>query len=319
MSDPGVVYVVGSGAVGMALVVCLVNAGRRAVAVRTTTRDAGEREVEVRLQNGADRIDARVETVGLSRLRRPDGTIAIAAKSYANKAIAAELAGKAAGCPLVILENGVGVEAPFLEIPLSEVYRCVLYVTSEVVSDGDIRFRAIKPSLIGVVRGAQAGRDRAVQALSTPRFPFAALENIQREVWKKAVINAVFNSICPLLEVDNGVFARDPAVLGIAGEVVAECIGLTDRLGLGLSRDEVMEQVLQISRSSDGQLISTLQDIRKGQETEIDFLNMEIARTAAAQRPAVSVPMTEVLGRLTLARAAHAAAERRGKAGGGRR
>ena len=303
MSDTRVVHVVGSGAVGMALVACLVEDGRNAVAVRTLNKDAPKETIGVRLEDGPDQIRVSVETIGLSELKRLDGIVAVTAKSYANRAIGAELRNKAVRGPLVVLQNGVGVEAPFLEAELPEVYRCVLYVTSQSTPDGALRFRAIKSSPIGIIQGTETGLDGVVLALSTPRLPFHSEGKIQREIWKKAIINAVFNSICPLLETDNGVFVRDQAVAQLADDVVVECLVLTDRLGLGLTQDELMDQILQISRSSAGQLISTLQDIRNGRETEIEFLNMEIAQTAAAQRPRIDLPRTELLGKMVLAKA----------------
>lgn len=302
MSDARV-YVVGCGAVGMALAACVVEAGRGAVAVRTINKEATGETIGVRLQNGADRLTVPVETIGLSQLSRLEGVVAVTAKSYANRAIAGELGNKVVRGPLVVMQNGVGVETPFLEAQLSEVHRCVLYMTSQSTPDGTLRFRAVTSSPMGIIRGTEAGLEAAVRALSTSRLPFHPEAKIQREIWKKAIINAVFNSICPLLETDNGAFVHDQAVAQLAGEVVEECLALTDRLGLGLTRDELMGQILQISRSSDGQLISTLQDLRNGRETEIEFLNLAIARIAAAQRPRIDLPKTELLGRMTLAKA----------------
>jgi 2-dehydropantoate 2-reductase len=149
--------------------------------------------------------------------------------------------------------------------------------------------------------------------VSTARLPFHAEREIQREIWKKAIINAIFNSICPLLETDNGVFARDQAVAQLASDVVAECLVLTDRLGLRLTREDLMDQILQISRTSDGQLISTLQDIRHGRETEIEFLNMAMGRTAAAQQPRIELPKTDLLGRMVLAKAKRTAEDSLGR------
>src|SRR5690349_22860878 len=62
---------------------------------------------------------ARVETVSLSNLTHIDGTIVIAAKSYANPAIAQALRDKAATGPVVVLQNGLGVETPFLDAGFS--------------------------------------------------------------------------------------------------------------------------------------------------------------------------------------------------------
>lgn len=313
MPDPHAVHVVGCGAVGMALVASLVEDGRRAVAVRTINAAAPRETVSLRLQDGADRLTVSVETVGLSTLDRLEGIVAVTAKAYANRAIAAELNTKGVRGPLVVLQNGVGVETPFLDLHVPDVYRCVLYVTSQTTPDGTLRFRAIKSSPIGILRGTEAGLASAVQAVSTTRWPFHAKREIQREIWKKAIINATFNSICPLLETDNGVFARDPAVAQLASDVVAECLVLTDRLGLRLTREDLMDQILQISRTSDGQLISTLQDIRHGRETEIEFLNMAIGRTAAAQQPRIDLPKTELLGRMVLAKAKRTAEDSLGR------
>lgn len=305
MSDPKVAYVLGSGAVGMALTACLVSDGRRAVAVRVRNNEAIEETVSVSLHYGADRIVVPVETVGLSKLTSLDGIVAVTAKSYANRAIALALKNTAIRGPLVVMQNGVDVEKPFLEAQLPEIYRCVLYLTSQGTSDNEFEFHSIKSSPIGTVKGDEAGLDSTVMALTTNRLPFHPETNIQREIWKKAIINAVFNSICPLLDADNGIFVHDQAVAELAKDVVTECLALTDRLKLGLTRAELVEQIMQISKSSDGQLISTLQDIRSGRETEIEFLNLGMARTAAAQHPRIDLPKTELLGRMTLAKSKH--------------
>jgi 2-dehydropantoate 2-reductase len=77
---------------------------------------------------------------------------------------------------------------------------------------------------------------------------------------------------------------------------------LMDRLHMGLGESELMEQIMLISKGSDGQLISTLRDIRSGRQTEIEFLNLGIARVAASMRPGLHLPRTELLGRLILAK-----------------
>jgi 2-dehydropantoate 2-reductase len=60
----------------------------------------------------------------------------------------------------------------------------------------------------------------------------------------------------------------------------------------------VIETILQISRASDGQLISTLQDIRNGRETEIDTLNLAFARLAQQLQPPAPATETQLLGEL---------------------
>jgi 2-dehydropantoate 2-reductase len=304
MPSKNPIYILGSGAVGFPLAAYLAHAGRDVVAVRTSRGDVPRSTITVSVRSGDERLSAAVETVSLSQLESLDGTVVVATKSYANEAVAQELRSKAPASPIVVMQNGVGVERPFLDAQFPRVYRCVLYVTSQGIGEHEFSFRPVTASPIGVVSGDEAELERCVEALHTSGFPFRREANIQREVWKKAIINSVFNSICPLLDVDNGIFARDDGAADLAAEVVRECVALTDRLGLGLSEHELMEQLLLISKRSDGQLISTLQDIRLGRLTEIAFLNLEIARIAASLQPRLAVPKTELLGKLIAAKSA---------------
>jgi 2-dehydropantoate 2-reductase len=294
------IYILGSGAVGFPLAAYLSNAGRNVVAVRTSRNDVPKSTIEVTVQ-AASRITAPIETISLSNLTRLDGTVVIATKSYTNQAIADLLKEKKAAGPLVIMQNGVGVEQPFLKAGFAEISRCVLYLTSQPTSEFEFSFRPVKPSPIGLIKGSEAELEKWVAQLHTDEFPFRAESDIQKEIWKKAIINSVFNSICPLLDEDNSVFARNEEVADLAQELVKECITVTDRLEVNLTESEVMQQILSISTIST-QLISTLQDIRKGRRTEIDSLNLEIVRLAAAQQPPLYLPRTELLGKMILAK-----------------
>lgn len=297
------IYILGSGAIGFPLAAYLAHAGRDVVAVRTSRDDVSQSTISVTVQNGANRISTPVKTISLSKLTSLDGTIVVTAKSYANKHIARRLADKTATGPIVILQNGVGVEQPFIDAGLSPVYRCVLYITSQTTAQYEFSTRPITSSPIGTAHGGDtADLARCVEELTTEGFPFRVEANIQKEIWKKAIINAVFNSICPLLEVDNGVFVRDEETANLAREVVRECLALTDRLNIGLNESELMEQLMRISKSSDGQLISTLQDIQAGRPTEIASLNLEIARIATSLQPSLQLPQTKLLGNMIVAK-----------------
>ena len=295
------IFIIGSGAVGFPLAAYLANAGRSVVAVRTSRNDVPKSTVNVTVQNGEDVVTSPIETVSLSNLRNLDGIVVVVTKSYINQTISAQLKERGANGPLVIMQNGVGVEKPFLQAGFNTVCRCVLYVTSQPSSEYSYSFRPITASPIGIIQGSEADLNASVEQLATNEFPFRTEPNIQREIWKKAIINSVFNSICPLLEVDNGVFVRDEPTADIARQLVQECIALTDRLNVGLTENEVMQQIMLISKGSK-QLISTLQDIKNGRQTEIESLNLEIARLAASQQPPLYLPQTELLGKMILAK-----------------
>jgi 2-dehydropantoate 2-reductase len=302
MGQTDTIYILGAGAIGFPLAAFLANAGRRVVAVRTSRDNIAHGTRNVTVQSNDTVLRVPVATVSLAGLTRLDGTIVLATKAHANNELAQALKDKHATGPLVILQNGLGVERPFLEAPFSQIYRCVLYVTSQATADNTFTFRPVTASPIGIVRGDEAQLTQCIADLTTEGFPFRAEAHIQREVWKKAIINAVFNSICPLLDIDNGIFARDAAAADLAREIISECVLLTDRLDLRLSERELMDQLLLISQRSSGQLISTLQDLRNNKPTEIAFLNLEIARVAAHQQPPLDLPKVALLGKLIVAK-----------------
>jgi 2-dehydropantoate 2-reductase len=293
------IYILGTGSVGMSLAVHLVNHGRSVTAVRTSTDDLDLHTVEVTINGSSGRTyKAPIEMVSLAKLKRIIGTIVVTSKSYANGLIAPKLREREISAPVVIMQNGIGVENPYLGLDMLRIYRCVLYVTGQKNRDNSYTFASITASPIGVVRGNEKELEHLVTTLDTPKFPFVQLGSIQQEVWKKAIINSVFNSICPLLDVDNGIFVRNERTALLAREVVDECIPVMQRAGFSLKTEEVMKQIFTISKGSDGQLISTLQDINNGRETEIDYLNLEIARIAATMVPKRDVSTTRVLGEM---------------------
>lgn len=301
MSEVERVFIVGAGAIGLPLAVHLVNHGRQVTAVRTSTDDISQQKVEITIQGSTGQaIKTPVEMVSFSKLERISGIIVVTAKSYANKEIASRLKEKHITAPIVILQNGLGVEKPYIDSRVQEIYRCILYATSQKKGNNNYSFRTIAASPIGIIKGDENRLNKIVKTLNTVDFPFRAQMDIQKEIWKKAIINSVFNSICPLLEIDNGIFNRDKKSAELAREIVEECIQVTNRLKVELNENEIMEQIYTISNGSDGQLISTLQDIKNGRETEIESLNLEISRVAEKLTPPVAISKTKLLGNMIL-------------------
>ncbi len=319
-SDSETIYVLGAGAVGIALAANLAARGRNVIAVRTSGPDREETEVTLRVtspeaeapgetggagESAPASLIVPVRSVSLSRLNNLSGLAAVTAKSIANPAIAAALREKGFTGSVVLLQNGLGVERAFAAAGFTEIYRAVLYLTGEKTADHAVRFRSLGSCPVGVERGAAEGLQHCVAALHTPGFPFHADPAIQTSIWKKAIINCVFNTLCPLLETDNGIFIRNPEVTAIAATLVRECMTLVHAKGIpGLTQEAIMDQILTISRGSNGQLISTLQDIRHGRETEMAYLNLEMARVAAEMTPEVELPLTQMLGRMVELKAA---------------
>ncbi len=293
------VYIIGAGAIGKALAVCLKTNGKEVELVRGSVDDGNCHDVSLTLKfRDGKSITADVRVNTLSNLPKLAGLIVLTNKSFGNRNLAEKLKGKTGSYPIVLMQNGLGVEQPFTENGFKEIYRCVLFATSQVSPTGEISYKPVADSPIGVVDQNECDLEEVVRLLDTPEFRFVTEANIEKIVWKKAIANCVFNSICPLLEVDNGIFYRDETAFVLAKRVISECIHISKEKGIDLEAEEIEEQVLAISKMSDGQFISTLQDIRNHKETEIDTLNFEVYRMAKSMKLEERVKETRLLGDL---------------------
>lgn len=294
------IYIIGTGAIGKALAAFLKLSGRQVALVRGRLDDLPESidTIRVSLMDGTELI-AQVPGLTFGLLQRIDGVVLVASKSYGNEAIAAKLASKNKHIPVCLLQNGLNIERPFISLGFTGLYRCVLMVTSQFSSDGRVQFKPVSACAVGAIRGSDTQLLALLDQLQNPWFSFRLEKNIQPLIWKKVIANCVFNSICPLLETDNGIFFRNPAAMDLAERVIGECIGIAAQCGISMNQEEVRSMVLSISGGSQGQFISTLQDIRNGRPTEIGNFNHEIVRLAQGFNMEHLVQQTRILGQLT--------------------
>lgn len=293
------IYIIGAGTIGLSLAAHLAKAGRQVILGRASDPDVLPGPVTVQVKDASQGdIRARVDAVSLAKLADIDGIVIVTAKAYANQVIADQLKAKNTRSAIVVMQNGIGVEEPFRQANFPNIYRCVLYSGGEKTGAYAANFKSIASSPIGSIEGDEETLHACVEQLSTPGFPFHAETGIQAEIWKKGITNAVFNAICPLLEIDNGIFFRDSHAADLAANIISECVVVAKALGIDLSEQALMDTVLAISRGTDGQLASTLLDIRNHRETEIAFLNLEIARVADSLSQSVDVGNTRLLGEL---------------------
>ncbi|HEX3385631.1 MAG TPA: 2-dehydropantoate 2-reductase N-terminal domain-containing protein, partial [Mucilaginibacter sp.] len=238
------VYIIGAGAIGKVLAVCLSNYGKRAILLRGSVDNGETQAVNISVTLSSQQIiEAEITIDTLCNHRSLEGLIVLCNKSYGNAALAVALKDKIGTSPLVVLQNGLGVEQPFMDFPA--VYRGVLFVTSQPISTTDLTFKPVAISPIGRIFGGDEASVRKIAfALNTPDFGFRAELDIKPIIWKKAIINSVFNSVCPLLDTDNGIFHRNSQALLIAESLVTECLGVAALHDVHLNLAEVMGSLL---------------------------------------------------------------------------
>lgn len=289
------IHIIGSGAIGKALAVFLKLEGKETILVRGSIDHLKESKDVITVRDNKDRIfEERITTTTFSNLTELNGIVLITTKTFANAEIAKKLSNLKGDYSIVLLQNGLNIETPFNTF--KSVFRCVLFTTSQIIDNGEVRFKAVTASPVGSINNRNGNLEKLVSRIHTEHFAFRAEPNIEHFVWNKVIINCAFNSICPLLEVDNGIFYRNDDVASIARTVIKECVSLSRKVGLQLNEDEIEKSLLLISERADGQLISTYDDIRKKRRTEIESLNLEMARLAESIGVPEIVPFTKALG-----------------------
>jgi 2-dehydropantoate 2-reductase len=291
------IYIVGNGVIAKALAVALILNERKVTILRGSidNQPAIIENIQVEIENKI--IEAEVVISSLSNFESLDGIILLTNKSFGNTVLADKLKNKTGKSPIVFLQNGLHIENSFLNKGFDELYRCVLLATSESLENNKVRFKLVAPSPIGIIKGSNDILQQIVDVLNTSLFSFRNEKDIQTIIWKKVISNCVFNSICPLLETDNGIFQRNEEVLQIAQMVIKECLSVSKEYDINLTMEIVLENILAISKMSDGQKISTYQDILNKRETEIETMNLAIAESAILKGN-IAVPVTEMLGQL---------------------
>lgn len=293
------IYIVGAGAIGKALAVFLKLNHKNVVILRGSVDDKSNfaENITVELNENTE-LTTTINVSTVSNFSTLNGIIVFTNKSFGNPQLADAFKNKIQDSPIVILQNGLNIELPFIKNDFTQIYRGVLFATSQYLTANKLKFKPVAVSPVGFIKGNAENLAVLVAELSTSYFEFRQEQHIQPVIWTKAIINCVFNSVCPLLEVDNGIFYRYEKALNIARRIIAECISVAASQGITLDMKKVVDSLLLISKSSEGQLISTYQDIKNKRRTEIDTLNFAIAEIAGKYNSNNLITATKLLGEL---------------------
>ena len=117
--------------------------------------------------------------------------------------------------------------------------------------------------------------------------------DIEREIWRKLMINVAINPICAIAGIRNGALAEVPELWQQAIEAMreAEAVARASRVNLGDSDSE--NYLRKVVESTAGNRVSMLQDLMAGRKTEIDVLCGAVI--SKGEEFGVPTPRNEVL------------------------
>jgi 2-dehydropantoate 2-reductase len=300
------VVLVGAGAVGTLLGALLSGAGHSVTLVARGLTATAIAQHGVRVETLPPRsypVDATVELP-------PGGSadlVIVAVKAF-DVASAADLVGRALPpTPLVLLQNGLGIEAmatPALRRagwrePERWIVRAVSAVPATWVAPGVVRPGGVGEILLASSTTAGPARsavDRAAEVFVSAGIPVRRVEDLPRETWRKAVLNAAINPVTALRDVPNGALLEGPA-RAEALPLLEEARRAARAAGFEFTEAETLATFDRLLHGTAANRSSMLQDLDRGRPTEIDAISGEVLRAAEAH--GLDLPATRaVVGRV---------------------
>lgn len=323
LGDDAQPYILGAGAIGMAVACALVESGSRPILVsgwEDHVREMNENGIHLTYSDGNEGtfdVDAisEAEFASLRNVRLCYLTVKSQATAHFASLLAESLAPDGS---VVSLQNGLN-EATLLDVLGHErVVGGVAPIGAQRTGPGAVTVSGPQRTLVvGELNGDVTARVQAIAALTTNEtWKTSVVSDIEGTLWSKLLNNTRLNSLCVLSGLALGPTMADPWYRSVALAIVEEVGQVADTLGVELVEVPTIDNpaLLRAARNdaaeADRMLLahaekfayvkpSTLQDIEAGRPTEIADLSGAVVRAAA--KVGMLVP--------TIERVTHAASE----------
>jgi 2-dehydropantoate 2-reductase len=236
-------------------------------------------------------------TTDPAKAREPE-LVVVFVKSTETRAAVQAARDALGGAPIYLtLQNGLGNHDIIASLVGAErVVSGVTYISAQLLGPARVQQSNAATTHIGELRGDGAVTprvERLVALLNEAGLPAQATANLLQEVWAKLVVNACANAACALA----GCTARDlglyPSALELVGLVAEETAAVARALGAGPPPGEAARKMQDLVRKAGPVKPSMLQDVEKGNWTEVDFINGAVVR--AGEGAGVATPYNHAL------------------------
>ena len=308
------ILVVGAGAVGSLLGAELEEGGESVTLVGRDDHAAAVRQNGLRITGPRPRV-VRLDAVSAISAGAEVELAFVTTKTFDLDRSSRELARAISPRPTLFLQNGLGVLAKARAAvvtggwsePAPYLVQGVNSIPATWVGPGEVRETGLGEILLPVPdeAGPAAGAARLFRmVLEGARIPVQAVSGFEREVWRKALVNAAVNPVTAARGVTNGELLNEPWRTE-ALRLLGEALSVARASGFPFTSAEVTRDFERIVRATASNRSSMLQDLDRGRPTEIDAISGEILREAA--RHGLDLPATRAIVAEVTARTSHAA------------
>ncbi|MCI4334343.1 MAG: 2-dehydropantoate 2-reductase [Thermoplasmata archaeon] len=294
------VVVFGAGAVGQLFGARLLRAQHEILLVARTEEVVAIRGHGLRVEGETEgvfpvpAVDALIDGI------TPD-VVLLTVKSFDVESAGVELGRRLRPVPPVLAtQNGLGIESTLrrgLErgragSPVPVVVRAVHTIPVTRLGPGSIRQAGVGELVLGrpAPETEAAAADRFAELFDSAGFTVRRVSDIEREVWRKLLVNAAINPVTADHGIPNGQLANEPW-RGQAEELLAEALQVSRAEGFDFSDEEAPAELWRVVRATAANRSSMLQDLRRGRPTEIEAISGELLRRGGVH--GLKLPATE--------------------------
>ncbi|HTW40075.1 MAG TPA: 2-dehydropantoate 2-reductase [Thermoplasmata archaeon] len=297
------ILILAAGAVGSILAARLEESGHEVEVVARADHAAAIRASGLRIDGvgaGTFRLPA---LDGLAGATEPDLVI-VTAKTFDLPNAARDLGRRFPQLPPTLLpQNGLHIEGPIRDLlrsigvgePERSLVRAVTFLGATLerpgvvrqVGNGELVFQ--DPAAGGPA--ASATRE-FVRVFRGTTLRVRTVPDLERELWRKAIVNAAINPLTALHGVPNGRL-RDPPYRDPARRLLREAQQAASLAGYAFSDAESDAELDRVLRGTAENRSSMLQDWDRGRPTEVDAISGEILREAESH--GVELPETRAV------------------------
>lgn len=291
------VAVIGAGAVGGLLAALLDRAGHDVEVTARGDHLAAIRADGIVLDGGYGAHVARV-AANETLTRTPDVVI-LATKAQDAAAALDANAGVIAGLPLLVVQNGLGgIRVAREAQPASPLLGGLALFATSYLSPGHITVTAALPLVIGPTLDCPPEVRERVVGLLREALPVEVVDSLEGAQWTKLLVNHV-NALPAITGLSVQQTVADPALRRVLAGSLRETVRIANRIGIRftglqgipgwilpwlgrgpLALTAALPRLLARRMGEVPNPGSTLQSLRRGQLTEIDFLNGAVVRVA---------------------------------------
>lgn len=192
------------------------------------------------------------------------------------------------------LQNGVGNGEVMAEVLGSErVWQGVTSHGATLLGPGRVRHAGTGPTHLEVREEIAERAEELAALFQKAGFETHLSPDLASLIWGKLVVNVGINALTAILRVPNGAMAEVEAARTLMEAAVAEALAVCAAKGIALPYEDPQGHVRKTALATGANRSSMLQDVLRGNRTEVDVMNGAIVREA--RKLCLAAPVNETL------------------------